>query len=123
MRMSTRSGMWRIRGRFSGLQPFLGAGGGSIAFKPTTYGGQGLTTQARAVYYYNVGVEDYVYGDHVGLRAQFRQLVYLAPDFGQKLPDDYAAGAGHGAFGGVFSAVLGAVRGVGRPKAGVGGDA
>ena len=64
-----------------GLQPFAGAGGGTIRFKPTTYGGQGLPQQYRAVYYYDAGVEDYFPGSHFGMRVAFRQQVYLGPDF------------------------------------------
>jgi hypothetical protein len=64
-----------------GLQPFLGAGGGTIHFTPTPHGGQGLPQQYRAVYYYQVGVEDNFPGSHFGVRLAFRQLIYLAPDF------------------------------------------
>ena len=64
-----------------GLQPFLGAGAGTIRFKPTTYGGQSLPPQYRAAYYYTLGVEDNFPGSHFGVRVGFRQLVYLAPDF------------------------------------------
>ena len=66
-----------------GIQPFLGAGGGTIRFKPTPYGGQGLQPQYRAAYYYDVGLEDNFPGSHFGARLAFRQLIYLAPDFGQ----------------------------------------
>jgi len=65
-----------------GLKPFVGAGAGTIAYKPTTYGGLGLKEQARASYYYDVGLEDMV-SPHFGFRAQFRQSWTLAPDFGQ----------------------------------------
>ena len=34
-------------------------------------------------YYYTVGVEAPLLGNYLGLRAGFRQLIYLAPDFGQ----------------------------------------
>jgi hypothetical protein len=66
-----------------GIQPFLGAGGGTIRFKPTTYGGQGLPQQYRAAYYYDLGLEDTFPSSHFGMRLAFRQLIYLAPDFGQ----------------------------------------
>ena len=42
---------------FHGVQPYLGAGGGTIRFKPTPNGGEGLPFQYRAAYYYNFGVE------------------------------------------------------------------
>jgi len=64
-----------------GLQPFLGAGAGTMRFKPTTYGGQGLPQQYRATYYYTLGVEGNFPDSHFGMRAGFRQLFYLAPDF------------------------------------------
>ena len=55
-----------------------------MQFRPTPGGGQGLPRQFRAVYYYNVGLEDYFPGsDHFGVRLGFRQDIYLAPDFGQ----------------------------------------
>lgn len=66
-----------------GFQPFVSAGAGSTGFKPTPNGGQGLKTQARATYYYSVGLQQEYLSSHFGLRASFRQLFYLAPDFGQ----------------------------------------
>jgi len=68
-----------------GVQPYLGAGGGTISFKPTPNGGEGLPFQYRAAYYYNIGVEDTFTGSasHLGIRVGFRQLIYLAPDFQQ----------------------------------------
>jgi hypothetical protein len=64
-----------------GITPYLGAGGGTIRFKPTPYGGQGLPFQYRAAYYYQLGLEDTIPGSHFGMRLGFRQLIYLAPDF------------------------------------------
>jgi len=66
-----------------GITPYAGAGGGTIAFHPTTGGGQGLPFQYRAAYYYNVGLEDDFPGTPFGMRLGFRQLIYLAPDFQQ----------------------------------------
>jgi hypothetical protein len=68
---------------FFGVQPFFGAGGGTMSFTPTTYGGEGLKQQYRAVYYYTLGGEMRFPDSHFGIRAGFRQLIYLAPDFGQ----------------------------------------
>ena len=70
------------RRQIFGLQPFLGAGIGAIVFKPTSSGGQGLQKQPAGTYYYNLGVEKTI-TTHIGVRAQFRQLFYLAPDFYQ----------------------------------------
>jgi hypothetical protein len=66
---------------FHGVQPYLGAGGGTIRFKPTPNGGEGLPFQYRAAYYYNLGVEYTFPASHFGARAGFRQLIYLEPDF------------------------------------------
>ena len=65
-----------------GVQPFASVGAGATAFKPTPLGGQGLTEQARATYYYSVGAEDQL-TRFFGIRAQLRQTFYKAPDFGQ----------------------------------------
>jgi Outer membrane protein beta-barrel domain len=70
------------RRQFFGLQPFLGGGLGLLEFKPTSSGGQSLPRQGAAAYYYNVGVEKPIM-QHFGVRANFRQLFYLAPDFYQ----------------------------------------
>ncbi|HEX9200796.1 MAG TPA: hypothetical protein VF865_14630 [Acidobacteriaceae bacterium] len=64
-----------------GITPFVGIGGGTIRFKPTTGGGQGLPQQYRAAYYYQAGLEDNFPNSHFGMRLGFRQLIYLAPDF------------------------------------------
>jgi hypothetical protein len=68
-----------------GFQPFVSAGLGTTEFKPTLHGGESLTSQAqaRATYYYSAGIQQEYFSSHFGLRASFRQLFYLAPDFGQ----------------------------------------
>jgi len=66
-----------------GLQPYLGAGAGSTGFKPTRFGGEGAPEQARATYYYSLGVQKPLGEGHFGLRAGFRELFFLDPDFGQ----------------------------------------
>jgi hypothetical protein len=66
-----------------GVTPYASAGVGSTGFTPTRGGGLGIPAQARATYYYNVGVEQNVLSKHFGLRAQFRETFYKAPDFGQ----------------------------------------
>jgi len=68
---------------FFTLQPYVGAGIGTIEYKPTPNGGEGLSTQARALYYYTAGVDEYFPSSHLGLRAGFRQYISLAPDFEQ----------------------------------------
>jgi len=69
--------------RIFGLQPYLGAGGGTTRFTPTPGGGQGLPEQYRATYYYSLGVEDTFPSSHFGYRVGFRQLIFLSPDFQQ----------------------------------------
>ena len=68
---------------FHGVTPIVGGGGGAIAFRPTPGGGQGLPPELRGAFYYSLGVEKDIYTDHVGIRAQFRQLFFGAPDFNQ----------------------------------------
>jgi hypothetical protein len=69
------------RGMHFGVTPFASIGAGTIAFKPTAGGGQGYLEQARAAYYYSVGADTPLYANHFGLRASFRQEIYLAPDY------------------------------------------
>lgn len=66
-----------------GFKPFVGAGAGTVEFKPSRSSGTGLPVQARAAYYYTFGGDKPLVGDTFGLRVGFRQVFYLAPDFGQ----------------------------------------
>ena len=66
-----------------GFQSFASGGVGSIAFTPTSGGGQGLPERARLAYYYAVGLEQPIFTSHLGIRAQFRQVFFKAPDFDQ----------------------------------------
>jgi hypothetical protein len=68
---------------FLGVVPFASVGLGSTGFTPTAGGGQGLKAQARATYYYSIGVEQSLLSKHFGIRAEFRQVFFKAPDFGQ----------------------------------------
>ncbi len=68
--------------RVFGFQTFAGGGAGSIAFRPTSSGGLGVPARARFGYYYDLGAEDEL-TPHFGIRVQFRQIHYKAPDFGQ----------------------------------------
>ena len=65
-----------------GVVPFAGAGIGVLSFEPTPYGGQSLPPQARMEYYGTIGA-DAAITPHFGVRAQFRDLIYKAPDYGQ----------------------------------------
>jgi len=69
-----------FRREFHGVVPFAGVGAGTTAFRPTPGGGEGLSPQARATYYYKVG-GDYMLNKHFGARAEFRETFFKAPDF------------------------------------------
>lgn len=64
-----------------GVSPFVAVGAGTTDFRPTSGGGNQLLPQARATYYYSIGAEANVLSPHFGLRAQFRQAFFKAPDF------------------------------------------
>jgi outer membrane protein W len=69
-----------FRKRFNLITPFAGAGLGTLDFRPTPGGGEGLLPQARATYYYTVG-GDAMINQHFGVRVQFREQFFKAPDF------------------------------------------
>jgi hypothetical protein len=66
-----------------GVKPFASVGLGTLVFRPTPGGGEGLINQARAAYYYSVGAEQSVFSSHFGIRVQVRQAFFKAPDFEQ----------------------------------------
>ena len=67
--------------QYFGLTPFASGGAGTSVFRPTPGGGLALPEQARATYFASVGVETTVLSPHFGVRAQYRQLFFKAPDF------------------------------------------
>jgi hypothetical protein len=69
------------RKQYFGVNPFASAGAGTMIFRPTPGGGQALPEQARAVYYFSIGAETTVLSPHFGVRAQYRQVFFNAPDF------------------------------------------
>jgi hypothetical protein len=69
------------RKQYFGLSPFASAGLGTTVFRPTPGGGLALPEQARASYYFSVGAETTVLSPHFGIRAQYRQVFFKAPDF------------------------------------------
>jgi hypothetical protein len=69
------------RKQYFGLSPFASAGLGSMVFRPTPGGGEALPEQARAAYYFSVGAETTLLSPHFGVRAQYRQVFFKAPDF------------------------------------------
>jgi hypothetical protein len=64
-----------------GLQPFATVGAGALIFLPTTVGGQKYNKQTRVPVLYEVGVNHPVFTNHLGLRFQYRGLLYNTPDF------------------------------------------
>ena len=67
--------------QYFGLTPFASGGAGTTVFRPTPGGGLALPEQARATYYVSVGAETTVLSPHFGIRAQYRQVFFKAPDF------------------------------------------
>jgi opacity protein-like surface antigen len=64
-----------------GLQPFGAVGVGGLIFLPTTVGGQRYNQQWRVPFLYEVGVNWPILTSHLGLRFQYRGLIYKTPDF------------------------------------------
>jgi hypothetical protein len=66
-----------------GFQPYVSGGAGTTYFVPTRFGGGGqdVSKQPRATYYYSVGIQKEYFTDHFGFRLGFRQKFYKAPDF------------------------------------------
>jgi len=69
------------RKQYFGVTPFASAGVGTIIFRPTPGGGEALPEQARAGYYFALGAETTVLSPHFGIRGQYRQIFFKAPDF------------------------------------------
>ena len=74
--------------RYRGVQGFLTVGGGVIVHSPNSYGGPIAfvpgtpSTEANAMFTFSAGVQrDFT--EHLGLRLQYRDDTYKAPDFGQ----------------------------------------
>jgi hypothetical protein len=67
--------------QYFGLTPFASGGAGTTVFRPTPGGGLALPEQARATYFVSAGAETTVLSPHFGVRAQYRQLFFKAPDF------------------------------------------
>ncbi len=68
---------------FLGAHTWGGAGVGAVEFKPTAGGGQSLPPEVRTGIYYHVGLDEPLLGEHFGLRLQFRQLFFGAPDYNE----------------------------------------
>jgi hypothetical protein len=68
-----------------GLQPFGAVGVGALIFLPTTTGGQMYHQQTRVPLLYELGVNYPILTSHLGIRLQYRGLVYKTPDFNSPL--------------------------------------
>jgi hypothetical protein len=68
-----------------GLQPFGAVGTGALIFLPTTTGGQKYSQQTRVPLLYEFGVNCPIITSHLGLRLQYRGLLYKTPDFNSAL--------------------------------------
>jgi opacity protein-like surface antigen len=68
-----------------GLQPFGAVGVGGLIFLPTTVGGQRYNQQWRVPFLYEFGVNYPLLTSHLGLRLQYRGLLYKTPDFDASL--------------------------------------
>jgi opacity protein-like surface antigen len=85
MHQVTGSAVFNLPSRAkSRWNPYLLAGGGALLFDPTgnrsnTFAG--AQTQAKGVFVYGAGV-NYALQRRISLRAEYRGLVYGAPDFG-----------------------------------------
>lgn len=66
-----------------GIQPFAVAGVSAVVFSPTLNGGQNVPYQVRPGLNYGVGVNVPLLTSHLGLRLQYRGLMYKAPNFGE----------------------------------------
>jgi hypothetical protein len=78
------SGAYLLQGPtipFLGLQPFGAVGVGALIFLPTTTGGQKYNQQTRVPLLYELGVNYPILTSHLGLRFQYRGLLYKTPDF------------------------------------------
>jgi len=77
----TGSFVAHLPSRVHGVRPYALAGGGALVFDPTTkYFVSGSQSQTRGAFVYGAGVNfDLV--RNFGIRAEYRGLVYKAPDF------------------------------------------
>jgi opacity protein-like surface antigen len=70
---------------YHGIEGFFSIGTGAIIFKPSTYGGILVTsgtpaTQAVPTFVASLGVQ-YAFKEHWGVRVQYRDIEYKAPNF------------------------------------------
>lgn len=68
-----------------GFQPFAAVGVGGLIFLPTSVGGQKYNQQWRVPLLYEFGVNYPLLTSHLGLRLQYRGLLYKTPDYNASL--------------------------------------
>jgi opacity protein-like surface antigen len=77
----TGSFVAHLPSRIHGVRPYALAGGGVVVFDPTTkYSVTGSQNQTRGAFVYGAGV-NFDVARNFGIRAEYRGLVYKAPDF------------------------------------------
>src|SRR5215831_6346596 len=77
----TGSFVAHLPSRIHGVRPYALAGGGAVVFDPTTkYFVTGSQSQTRGAFVYGAGV-NFDVARNFGIRAEYRGLVYKAPDF------------------------------------------
>lgn len=65
------------------LQPFVVAGGGLVFFNPRGPSTIALKNQKRGAFNFGVGLDFHIV--HIGARAEFQELLFKVPDFGNPL--------------------------------------
>lgn len=71
--------------RVLGIQPFGLAGVSALLFSPSLNGGQRTSAQARPGVNFGVGVNLPVLTSHLGVRIQYRGVMYKTPDYDDPL--------------------------------------
>ena len=68
-------------GKWWKVNPFLLAGGGGLFFRPSSVSIYGPASQTKSAFLYGIGADLNVLPHKIGLRVQYRGLLYRAPDF------------------------------------------
>jgi len=76
----TGSFVFHIPARIAHIRPYALAGGGVLIFNPVDNFESGIDRQTRGTFVYGGGV-NYDLTRNFGVRAEYRGLVYKAPDF------------------------------------------
>jgi hypothetical protein len=68
---------------FLGFKPFALAGFSGVILSPSLNGGQNVSWQGRPALNFGAGFDHPLLTDHIGIRVQYRGLLYKTPDFGE----------------------------------------